>query len=111
MFNPKPEIYAKLSSLGYACVQGAQETFTETPAITFRLGDNSPRYTLDNQIAAQDVEVIVDVFADDSVTLSRIVGEVESAMREIFYRLSYQTDVPSPKGALYHANCRFAAIK
>lgn len=111
MYNVKPEIYEKLKSLGYSCSQGSQSVFNKTPAITFRIGNNTPRYVLGNKISVQDVEVIVDIYADDSVTLSRIASEVEAAMREIDYRLTYSADVPSPQGALYHANCRFAAIK
>ena len=111
MFSPKSEIFSKLKSLGYACSQGSQAVFNETPAITFRIGDNSPRYTLENEISVQDVEAIVDIFADESVIASGILTEVEKAMREIGYRLTYSADVPSPEGALHHTNCRFAAIK
>ncbi len=111
MYQPKSDVYKKLSSLGYSCTQGSQAVLNETPAITFRIGDNTPRYDLDKEITAQDIEVIVDVFADDSVTLSRITSEVEAAMREIDYLLTFSTDVPSPEGALFHANCRFRAVK
>ena len=110
-YNPKPEIYAKLKSLGYACIQGNQETFTKVPAITFTLGNKSARYELDKNPSAYDVEVVVDVWANDSVTASGIVDEVEAAMLDIDYLLTYSTDVPAPDGCLYHTNLRFSAIK
>lgn len=109
--KPKAEVYAKLNSLGYACSQNSQAIFNDVPAITFYVGDNSPSYTLDNEIGVSNVQMIVDVWADDSVTASSVVEEVESAMREIGYLLSYSADVPTPEGALYHVNLRFDAIK
>lgn len=113
MFNPKTEIFQALSaiSLDYTVMQGTQAEFNSTPAITYWIGDNSPEYDLSKAIAKQDIEVVVDVFADDSITVSRIVGEVEAAMREIDYLLTTSTDVPNPEGALYHANLRFSAVK
>lgn len=111
MDNPKPEIYATLDSLGYECRQGGQRTFAQTPAVTFRVDNNSVELDLDNKISHQNITATIDIFADDSVTASRIVGEVEVAMRSIGYRLAYSTDVPAPEGALQHINCRFETVK
>lgn len=113
MFTPKSEIYAKLNTLGYYCHQGAQAVFAdnEVPAITFRIDNNSVNLDLDNEIASQDVEAVVDIWADDSVTASSILSSVEGAMREIGYRMTYSADVPSPEGCLFHINCRFITIK
>jgi len=66
---------------------------------------------LDNEIRRQDITATVDVWADDSPTASRILGEVEAKMRSIGYRLSYSADVPAPAGALYHINCRFDTVR
>lgn len=110
-FNPKPEIFTALKALGYTCLQGSQETFSKVPAITFSIGDKSARYELDNTPSAYDVEVVVDVWANDSVTTSRIANEVEVAMRGIDYRLTYSADVAAPEGTLCHTSLRFAAVK
>ena len=112
-FNPKPEIFAKLNSLGYSCKQGFQETFlkTEVPAITFTIGDKSARSELDGTPSAYDIEAIVDIWANDSVTASRIAGEVEAAMLDIEYLLTYSADVAAPEGCLNHMNLRFSAVK
>jgi hypothetical protein len=111
MFQPKEEIYRTLKSLGYACMQSSQATFNEVPAITFWIGENTPEYSLDNEIAKQDVEVVIDIFTNKSTDLSRILSEVEAKMRTINYRLVHSVDVPNPEGTLFHSNCRFSAVK
>ena len=114
MYNPKPEIYNTLKALGYYCRQGAQAVFAEdqVPAITFRIDDNSiDQIDHDLDIASQTISVIVDIYANDSVTTSRILGEVEEAMRGIHYRMPYSSDIPAPAEALCHTNARFAITR
>lgn len=112
MFIPKAQLQKILSSLGYYCHQGAQASFAdkEIPAITFRVDNNSANLDLDNRITSQDISVVVDIWADDSVTSSRILSEVEEVMRAEGYRLTYSADVPQPKGCLFHINCRFITV-
>lgn len=112
MFIPKAQLQKALSSLGYYCHQGAQASFTdnEVPAITFRVDNNSTNLDLDNEISSQDISVVVDIWADDSVTSSRILSEVEEVMRAEGYCLTYSADVPQPKGCLFHINCRFITV-
>ena len=111
MFKPKAEIFTALSALGHYCAQGGQTEFAETPAITFRIGNNDPTYDLDAEIAKQDVVAVVDIWTDESTTASDILSEVEAAMKAIGYLMSYSTDVPAPEGALNHVTTRFTAIK
>lgn len=112
MFTPKTQIQKTLSELGYYCHQGAQASFAdnEVPAITFRVDNNSVNLDLDNQIVSQDINVVVDIWADDSITASRILSEVEEAMRLNGYQMTYSADVPQPKGCLFHINCRFITV-
>jgi hypothetical protein len=114
MFNPKPEIYQTLNALGYYCRQGAQATFADSqvPAITFRIEDNNvEQIDHDLEIARQSITVTVDIFADDSVATSRILNEVEEAMRGIHYRMSHSSDIPAPAEALCHTNARFVITR
>lgn len=111
MYNPKKEVYAILSSLGYACSQGYQANFKKVPAITFTIGSNRPKYSLGKEIVASEVEVVVDIWANESATLSRIASEAEAAMREHDYLQTFSTDVPAPAGCLYHYQMRFGGIK
>lgn len=111
MYNPKTEVYNKLKALGYTCIQGNQATFTQVPAITFNVADNVPRYGIDKEISSSEVEIIVDIWTNDSVTGSSVAQQVEAAMREIDYLLTYSADIPYPEGSLYHIQMRFGAIK
>ncbi|MDO4271543.1 MAG: hypothetical protein Q4C83_00975 [Candidatus Saccharibacteria bacterium] len=112
MFNPKQEIYKKLSEIKDAAVsQSSQNIFNEVPAITYRIDGNGANYDLDNEIAYQDVRVSIDIFTDDSVTASKLLAQVEAKMREMKYRLDTSLDVPSPKGALYHINATFNGLR
>lgn len=113
MYTPKTEVYNTLKALGYHCLQGSQATFNdgEVPAITFRIGSQSAELDHDLAIGAESVEMIVDIWADDSVTATRILSEVVDAMREIHYRLTYSADVPAPTGALFHTTARFTTIR
>ncbi len=110
MFTPKTEIYDALKKLGYTVIQGSQATFTKTPAITFSVANNSVNLNLDREITHQNLTVVVDIWADDSPTASRILTEVEAAMRAIGYQMTYSADIPAPVGALNHINCRLEAI-
>ena len=46
LFNPKPEIFSKLSELNYPVTQSSQNKFNKVPAITFRIDDNNTDYYL-----------------------------------------------------------------
>ena len=111
MFLPKAEIFKKLSELGYDCYQSSQVIFSKTPAITFRVDDNSVNLDLNNNISSQEIIITIDIFTDTGSQGSKILAEVEVKMRSIGYRLTNSNDVPQPKGALYHINCRFLAKK
>ena len=116
MFNPKPEVFKALKKLGYYCSQGRQAVFEKNnlPAITFTVGNNVPNYCIDKEVASSDVEIVVDVWANESAIASRIAGEAEAAMREIDYLQTYCADIPpdlETEGSLYHIQLRFDAVK
>ncbi len=111
LFNPKPEVYSKLSELNYPVTQSSQNKFNEVPAITFRIDGNETDYVLENDIASQRITVTIDIWTNDSVTASSILAQVEAKMRELKYRLNTSLDVPSPQGALYHINATFIGIR
>lgn len=110
MFQPKEQLQRTLKELGYPVQQSSQKAVIGSPAITFRIDDNTPRYNLNNEIVAQDILATVDLWADDSPTTSRMLGEVEAKMRSIGYQLTYSADVPSPAGTLFHTVARFELL-
>lgn len=113
MFNPKPEIYAKLCEIKDIHVsQSSQNIFNEVPAVTYRIDGNSADYYIsENNIASQEILCSIDIFTNDSVSASSILAQVEAKMRELKYRLNNALDIPSPEGALYHINATFVGLR
>lgn len=111
MYLPKTDIYNLLKTINnsYYVSQTQPPVFTTLPAIVFRVGNNSVTTDLDNTIAKQDIEVIIDIWAEDSVTASTVLSLVEDKMRLNLYEMSYSSDVPNIDN-LYHINCRFTTI-
>ena len=104
-------IYEKLQETGVTVLQGAQETYPETPAITYTISDNSTDLDLDNEIASQSIIVSIDIWTDTSMEASALQNACEILMRELGYKMTYSADVPFPEGALHHINCRFETTR
>lgn len=109
MYLPKTDIYNSLKQLNYYVSQTRPSEFTDLPAIIFSVGNNSINTDLDNNILSQDIEIIVDVWAEDSVTASKVLSQVENIMRINLYNMSFSSDVPN-SGNLYHINNRFTKL-
>lgn len=109
MYLPKTDIYNSLKTLNYYVSQTQPATFNKLPAIIFSVGNNSIHTDLDNNILSQDLEVQVDIWAEDSVTASTVLSQVEETMRSNLYNMSYSNDVPNV-GNLYHIVSRFTKI-
>lgn len=109
MYIPKSDIYSSLKKLDYYVSQTQPPTFNELPAIIFNVGNNTLNYDLDNNIISQDLEIIVDIWAEDSVTASKVLSQVEEIMRLNLYNMSFSNDVPN-NGNLYHISNRFTKL-
>lgn len=109
MYLPKSDVYNSLKELNYYVSQTQPATFNELPAIVFNVGNNSIDVDLDNNIVSQDLEIVIDIWAGDSVTASKVLSQVEEIMRKNLYLMSYSNDVPNT-GNLYHVYCRFTKI-
>lgn len=105
----KVEINTLLSNLGHEVVQGSQTVFNDLPTITFNIGNNRPQLDLDGNILSQEVEVLIDIWADTSTAASSILVEVEEAMREAGYKLNYAADVPNVSD-IFHTATRYIAV-
>ena len=106
MYLPKSDVYNSLKKLNYYVSQTQPPTFNELPAIIFKVGNNSINTDLDNNILSQNIEVQIDVWAEDSVTASNVLSQVEEIMRSDLYEMSFSNDVPNI-GNLYHIVSRF----
>ena len=109
MYLPKTDIYNSLKKLNYYVSQTQPAEFNDLPAIIFTVGNNSINTDLDNNILSQDLEVQIDIWAEDSVTASTILSQVEETMRSNLYNMSFSNDVPNI-GNLYHIVSRFTKI-
>ena len=109
MYLPKTDIYNSLKTLNYYVSQNQPEEFSDLPAIIFRVGNNDVNLDLDNNIVSQDIEIIIDIWAEDSVTASNVLSQVEETMRQIGYKMSFSSDIPNT-GNLFHINNRFTTI-
>ena len=109
MYLPKTDIYNGLKTLGYYVSQTQPAIFTDLPAIVFNVGNNAVSTDLDGNITSQDIEIQLDIWAEDSVTASTILSKVEELMRSNLYILSFSNDVPNTSN-LYHIACRFAKL-
>lgn len=109
MYLPKTEIYNLLRSLGYGVSQTQPTEFNELPFINFSITDNSTNLDLGNEIAYQEIEVQIDIWANTSVESSNVLSEVEEIMRNNKYRMFYSADVNNP-GNIYHIVSRFRKL-
>lgn len=109
MYLPKSDIYNSLRTLNYYVSQTQPATFIDLPAIIFRVGNNDVNLDLDNTIISQDLEVIIDIWAEDSVMASSVLSQVEEIMRNNNYKMSFSSDIPNI-GNLFHINSRFTKI-
>lgn len=107
MYLPKADVYDSLKALPYFVSQTQPAIFNDLPAIIFSVGNNGVSVDLDGDIASQDVEIQIDIWAEDSVTASTVLSQVEEIMRSNFYIMSFSNDVPNVSN-LYHTVCRFA---
>ena len=109
MYLPKTDVYNSLKALPYYVSQTHPAVFTDLPAIIFSVGNNALTTDLDGNIASQDVEIQLDIWAEDSVTASTMLSQVEEIMRSNLYIMSFSNDVPNVSG-LHHIVCRFAKL-
>lgn len=109
MYLPKSDIYNSLKVLPYHVSQTQPAIFTDLPAIVFSVGNNAVSTDLDGEIASQDIEIQIDIWAEDSVTASTVLSQVEEIMRSNLYIMSFSNDVPNVSN-LYHTVCRFAKL-
>lgn len=111
MYLPKSDVYNSLKELTYNnkaiyVSQSQPAQFNSLPAVIFKVSNNSIITDLDNSILSQELEIQVDVWAEDSVSASEVLALVENTMRSNLYNMSFSNDIPN-LGNLYHIVSRF----
>ena len=107
MYLPKKDVYDSLKTLPYYVSQTQPPIFNDLPAIIFSVGNNAISTDLNGEISSQDIEIQIDIWAEESVQASEILSQVEEIMRSNLYIMSFSNDVPNVSN-LYHIVCRFA---
>ncbi len=110
MNTVKKEIYDLLNTLDYTVLQSNPLEFESLPVITYNIADNAINVDLDKNIAYQDVNVNIDIWAKSSVSASNILGEVEELLRNNSFIMSFSADVPNVDTDLWHISTRFTTI-
>lgn len=109
MVEPKADIYSILSSIsGAVAYQSRPGIVKELPCFIFYVWDNVPVYSLDKQIGYQDIDVVIDIFADTSKESGTLLNTLEAEMLENNYRLVSCTDIPDDN--LSHITTRFNLV-
>lgn len=106
MYLPKSDVYGCLKELNYYVSQTQPAIFNDLPAIILKVGNNSINTDLDNNILSQELEIGIDIWAEDSVTASEVLSKVEKTMRLNQYTMTFSQDVPNT-GNLFHIVTRF----
>lgn len=109
MYLPKTDVYNSLKALPYFVSQSQPAVFIDLPAVIFGVGNNAVTADLDGAIASQEIEIQIDIWAEDSVSASSALSDVEGIMRSNLYIMSFSNDVPNA-GNLYHIVSRFSKI-
>lgn len=68
------------------------------PCVTFRVSNDVPTYTLDNDIGKKNIDVVIDIWGNDDDETSSIKVLVEAKMREFKYLLTFNSDIVEPSG-------------
>lgn len=115
METPNTIVYEKLKELVTSQdVQSVgkpnRNVFSAFPAVTYMIANNSVTRDLDNEIASQNIEVVIDIYDDKSVHATDVLVLVEAKMRELDYSLIFSADVPNPTEDIYHITARFQAM-
>jgi len=109
METPNQTVYNQLKTISNVASVGVvnQNVFTAFPALTYTVVNISLERDLDNDIASQDFEVVIDIWTDKSVRATELLVEVEAKMRALDYNLDFSGEVPNPQKDIYHITSRF----
>jgi len=109
MYEPKKDIYTILSSLDDVTVyQNRPEVLKSFPCITFSIGSNIPEYELEKDIAYQNIDVVIDIYAKTSKETGSLLASLQEEMIDNDYRLVFCMDIPEED--VSHITTRFNLI-
>lgn len=107
--TPNQEVYTALSTIANVASVGVvnQNVFADFPALTYTVVNIDIERDMDNTIAGQTFEVVIDIWTEQSVRATELLVEVEEKMRALDYNLDFSGQVPNPQKDIYHITSRF----
>ena len=109
MTEPKSIIYNILSNIDNVTIyQTRPDMLEEIPCITFYVGGKTPEYAIEGSIGYQDIDVIIDIYANTSKESGELLVALESEMLDNKYRMTFCSDIPDDD--LSHVTTRFNII-
>lgn len=110
IYEPKKDIYTILSSIeGVTVYQSRPEIIESLPTIVFYVGSNIPSYLLEKEIGTQDIDIVIDIYAETSKKSGVLLATLEQVMLNNDYRLVFNMDMPEDN--LHHITTRFNLIR
>ena len=96
MLEPKSEIYTILSSIGTA-YQRRAGVVRDMPCYIYDITGNTPIYSLDKEVEYQEIEVTIDIFAENSKESGPLLTTLVETMINNDYRMTYCSDISDDK--------------
>ena len=96
MKEPKSEIYTILSGLGSAYQMQSGVT-RDMPCYIYEVTGNSPIYSMDKKVVYQNIEVTIDIYAENSKGSGVLLTTLVDTMLESNYRMVYSSDISNDK--------------
>jgi len=110
MENPKIRVYNLLTSIqGLTVYQFRPDVIAVIPSVTFFIEQNNPIYELDKLIGYQDVNAVIDIWAETSSQAGTLLTTIEEKLRGEGIRLVSSGDIPDPDG-LSRITARFNLV-
>jgi len=111
LYIPNKDIFNILNSLGYDVSLTSDNIINQKPSITYHVETNKPNLDTELNILYQDIEVVVNVWAESKVKTIEMTKEIYDIMGEHGYFAKLISDRPTLEPNLYHVFFRFSKIK
>lgn len=110
MYIPNKDVYDILKSVktGVSVYPNRPEVIENAPCMTYFIENNSVEIDLSKGIAYQDIDVVVDIWADTKLEATEILSLLEGDMRENNFVLDFSSEVDDEN--LKHITTRFNLI-
>lgn len=109
MYEPKEDLYTILNSIaGVTVYQTRPEVLQNFPCITFNIGSNIPEYDLSKEITHQDIDAVIDIYAETSKETGSLLASLQQKMIDNDYRMVFCMDIPDDNAS--HITTRFNLV-